>query len=111
MYHIGKVVEIFSNRDLEVKSAEATVQATVEMWDDNVITFMVHPKLVRNIKVDDLVLVDYSPSSKNIPVPRNLIVKILRGKKGQEAWEKYRSFHRSRPSQGAIAPPSPAMFR
>lgn len=119
MYHPGKVVDIFSDRNKEIESAEATTQATVEMWDDNVLTFLVHPKLAGKLKAGDLVLVDYSPggTSKAVPVPRNLIVKILRGKSGAHAWERYKEFHKNQRAAAmsavpaGIVPQQPAMYR
>lgn len=119
MYHPGKVIEIFSYRGREIESAEATTQAAVEMWDDNVLTFLVHPKLAGKLKEGDIVLVDYSPSgaSKAVPVPRNLIVKILRGKSGARAWERYKEFHKNQrvaamsAVPAGIVPQQPAMYR
>lgn len=118
MYHPGKIVEIFSDRGNGVASAEATTQATVEMWDDNILTFSVHPKLKQKIKAGDLVLVDYTPVqvSKMMAAPRNLIVKILRDKSGERVWDKYREFHKNRAAtmmsaQSVVAPQAPAMYR
>ncbi len=118
MYHPGKVVAVFQHgRRNEVESADGTVQATVEMWDDNILTFSVHPKLKQKIRSGDMVLVDYTPVpvSKMMAAPRNLIVKILRDKSGERVWDKYREFHKNRAAtmsaQSVMAPQAPAMYR
>jgi len=44
MYHLGKVLEVFRPNDKEVVSADSSVQATLRMWDENVLTMLVSRK-------------------------------------------------------------------
>ncbi len=62
MYHPGKVLAVFSTKDKNVRG-ESNVQATLEMWDENVITFLVAPEIAESIKKGDIALVDYRPVS------------------------------------------------
>ena len=41
MYHPGKVIAVLSPADKGVRSSDSSVQATLRMWDDNVITMLV----------------------------------------------------------------------
>lgn len=91
MYHIGKVVQVIT-RGKEVLSADDSVQVVTEMWDKNILTLLVSPKLAKKVKKETYVLVDYRPVSNQIPVPRHLVVKILKGKKGEAVWKQYKSY-------------------
>jgi len=94
MYHPGKVVAVLSPSDKGVLSEDASVQATLRMWDENVLTMLVAPKLSRKIKEGDIVLCDYRPEGKmSVPVPRNVVVKVLRGKQAERMWAEYREVH------------------
>ncbi len=117
MFHLGKVVELFGNDDWDYKKlgseirldkkygstvmcrSNAPIQATIEMWDDNVMTFVIDDDIVEGMEIGDIVLVDYTltPSGKDgIPIPRNTIVKVMKGGVGERAWTKYREFHQKR---------------
>jgi len=97
MYHPGKVIAVLSPGDKGVFSADASVQATMKMWDDNVLTMLVEPKIARKIKVGDMVLADYRPvKGLSVPVPRNTIVKILRGPSADRMWSAYREVFEKR---------------
>jgi hypothetical protein len=89
MYHPGKVIEIFNSKDKNVKSADATTQALLEMWDENMITVLVEAQLSKDIKKGDIVLVDYRPLN-NTPTPRLTVTKILRGNSGKDTWNAYK---------------------
>ena len=94
MYHPGKVVAVLSPSDKGIMSADASVQATLRMWDENVLTMLVSPKLASKVKEGDIVLCDYRPEEKmSVPVPRNVVVKILRGKQAEKMWAEYREVH------------------
>ena len=41
MYHPGKVIAIMSPKEKGVLSSDSSVQATMKMWDDNVLTMLV----------------------------------------------------------------------
>ncbi len=109
IYHIGRVIEIFSNKDKKIISADTDVQATLEMWDDNILTFRVAPKISNVIKNNDIVLVDYRPTSTKNPIPKNLIVKIIKDDKGERVWKAYRqSFQKRSGNKRPVTQVSPA---
>lgn len=88
MYHIGKVLKVFSPSDNDVESADKLVLAIVRMWDENVLTLQVAEGLEAKIKTDDIVLADYRPM-EHAPAPRQVITKILRGKRAAETLRLY----------------------
>ena len=97
MYHPGKVIAVLSPSDKGVSSSDGTVQATLRMWDENVLTMLVDPKIAGKVKEGDLVLVDYRPEKgMSVPVPRNIVVKILRGKAADKMWREYREVYEKR---------------
>jgi hypothetical protein len=93
MYHVGKIIEILSPKDREIISCDDSVQAVVEMWDENILTVSVEDTLKEKVKIKDLVLVDYKPMSEKLAVPKQLIIKIIRGKKSDAIWKQYKDFH------------------
>lgn len=94
MYHPGKVIEVLRPADKGVSSADASVQATCRMWDDNILTLLVASKLGAQIKTGQVVLVDYRPDpAHQPPVPSHTIVKIIDGKKAETVWSTYRDMH------------------
>jgi hypothetical protein len=95
MYHPGKVIKVFSPKDSDIVSSDKEVQALLSMWDENLTTILVDKKLADELKIDDVVLVDYRPFSENLPVPKMVVTKILRGKSGAETWERYKEKFRS----------------
>ncbi|MCD6476658.1 MAG: hypothetical protein J7K26_00630 [Candidatus Aenigmarchaeota archaeon] len=95
MFHPGVVIEIFK-KGKDVKSIDNSVQVTLEMWDENILTFNISTTLAKYLKENDIVLVDYSPISEKLPAPKHKIVKILKGKKGIKMWNKYKEFLRKR---------------
>lgn len=103
-YHPGKVLEIFSPRDKDIESSDSSTQAVVETWDENVITFLVDPRLVEKIKVGDFVLIDYNLVLDRAPRPRMVIVKILYGEKAKKVWEAYKEYFKKRPKIRAQVP-------
>ncbi|MFA5108879.1 MAG: hypothetical protein WC492_05120 [Candidatus Micrarchaeia archaeon] len=91
MYHPGRVIEVLKAGDKEVDSADESTQATLDMWDENILTFTVSKKLEAKIKTGQIVLVDYRPDEKfKTPVPIHEIVKIISGKKALKVWNTYR---------------------
>jgi hypothetical protein len=94
MYHPGKVITVLSPRDNGVVSADASTQATLRMWDENVLTMLVAPKIASKIKEGDMVLADYRPQKGlSVPVPNNVVVKILRGKSAERMWQEYKEIY------------------
>ncbi|MFH0927682.1 MAG: hypothetical protein V1822_03830 [Candidatus Micrarchaeota archaeon] len=104
MYHPGKIVEVFRKTDKDIVSADESVQATLEMWDENVLTLLVHPKIADKIKAGQTVLADYRPDEKREqPVPRHEIVKIISGKKAEKIWGAYKDMLDSKKRKANVA--------
>lgn len=100
MYHVGKVLEVWSGKS--TKSGDDSVQATLEMWDENVITLKTDAKISRQAKSGDFVLVDYTPVIVGATaVPRQVITKILDAKSGERVWQVYKEFHKKQKSAKA----------
>src|SRR3990172_7467360 len=95
MYHPGKVVKVFSGKDTDVRSSDATTQVLVEMWDENVFTFIVDPH-ISDVKEGEVVLVDYTPLSSTNPTPKHLVVKVLKGKTADATWNRYKKYYENR---------------
>jgi len=100
IYHIGKVIEVISTKG-GIKSADATTQAVVRMWDENLLILKVDKKLANGIKKDDYVLADYTPLSEQSPYRKMTIVKILPNEKGEMIWHEFRAEYERR-KQGDI---------
>lgn len=99
MYHPGKVIKLFSHKDKDVISADESLHALVEMWDENIFTVLVDQKIAPKVREGDIVIVDYYPISPQSQIPKRLVTKILRGKGSELLWSTYKSYHRR---QGAI---------
>ena len=105
MFHPGKVIKVLNGGKDEI-SVDSGVQAVVVMWDENLITLEVHPRIKSKIRDGDVVLVDYRPTNElNVPVPRQIIVKVLKGKKAKEIWDQYTEYHEKR-KRSANRPPT-----
>lgn len=96
-YHPGIIVEIFSPRDRDIESSDSSTQALIETWDENVISYEVDPKIAEDVKVGDVVLIDYNPTSQQPFRPKMIVVKILRGEKGKKTWDAYKEYFKKRP--------------
>lgn len=99
MYHVGKVLAVYGSGKKDTISADMGTQATVEMWDEFQLTFKVEDAIASAIKENDIVLVDYTLAGQN-PVPRNMIVKILKGTMGKKAWKLYSDYLDKRKGKG-----------
>ncbi len=107
MYHLGKVVEVFRPTDRDVTSADSSVQATMRMWDENVLTMLVAPKLSGKIKEGQVVLVDYRPSPEHqAPVPTHIVIKVIEGKRADAAWKIYREVYEKQRRSEDKRPPA-----
>ena len=78
----------------EIISADSSVQATVLMWDENLLTIGVDAAISEKIKENDVVLVDYNPLYSTSPVPKQIIVKIVRGEISKKIWKQYEDYHK-----------------
>lgn len=94
MFHPGKVLRVFRNDEKSVLGFDQAVLAMVQMWDDNLLTVSAEHGLGAKLKEGDVVLLDYSPLHSTLPVPRQVIVKILRGETGKTVWKEYEERHR-----------------
>ncbi|MCX6769820.1 MAG: hypothetical protein NT051_04035, partial [Candidatus Micrarchaeota archaeon] len=75
MYHPGKVSVVLSPSDKNITSSDSSVQAVLRMWDENVLTMQVAPKIASKIREGDTVLADYRPEKGlSVPVPKNIVV-------------------------------------
>ncbi len=93
MFHPGKVIAVLAGGKDEF-SSDSTSQAVVMMWDENMITLEIHPKIKSKVKEGDVVIVDYRPSEKlNVPVPKQAIIKVLKGKTAKFVWDQYTEYH------------------
>jgi tagatose-1,6-bisphosphate aldolase non-catalytic subunit AgaZ/GatZ len=96
VFHVGIVERVYPTSGDGIISAEQTTEALVWMWDENLIILKVHPGLAAEIREGDYVLADYYPTGGDTPNLRRVITKILRGREGEEAWQKFREYHRSK---------------
>ena len=87
MYHIGVVEKLIRHSDKGIYAAENTTQALVKMWDEGIITVLVHPMLNGQIKEKDYVLVRFAPQASE-----ETIVKILPKKTGEYLKDYYKKF-------------------
>ena len=94
MYHPGKIIRLLSPQDKDVISADQSVHALVEMWDENVFTVLIDERLGTKPKEGDVVIVDYYPISPQSQVPKRVVTKILRGKAAELLWSTYKVYQR-----------------
>ena len=107
MFHPGKVLRVLNNGKDEI-SADGVAQAVIIMWDENLVTLEVSSKIKAKIKDGDIIIVDYRPMEKlGVPVPRQTITKILKGKKAQEIWTEYTEYHEKRKRSANRLPTAP----
>ena len=101
MFHIAKVVDVFGKGSKAI-AADSSVQAHLEMWDENILIFDVHPMIADKIAKDQIVLVEYSMRAPQ--VPENVVVKILETKQGEEVWKRQKNYLNQRKKQIKNAP-------
>lgn len=97
MYHVGRVLKVLKEDGKDVVACDNSVQALIEMWDNNQITLLVDQALADKLKANDFVLADYRPQfPAHGVVPNQLIVKILRGKTGKDVWDSYQKYFKKK---------------
>ncbi len=107
MFHPGRIISVFSGGKDEI-TADGVAQAVLLMWDENILTLEIHPKIRQRIKEGDVVLVDYRPADRlTVPVPKQQIVKIIRGKRGHALWTQYTEYHEKRKRSANRLPTAP----
>ncbi|KHO47788.1 MAG: hypothetical protein QT00_C0002G0450 [archaeon GW2011_AR5] len=99
MYHVGRVIEIFSGDDKSVIAFDNSAQALLDMWDENMITVAIDSHLSKSIKKDDIVLVDYTATQTG---PRMVVIKILRGEVAKRTWKNYKDNFEKLRAKGQI---------
>jgi len=106
MYHIGKVVKIHRKREKELG-----IQATIDMWDENVLTADVDQKVATEMKEGKYVLVDYQPiPGLTIPQPRQVVARVLDDGEADDVWRAYKQRY-DKLSSAAKPPSMPAAYR
>jgi hypothetical protein len=108
VFHPGKVLKVFSPEDKDVHSADGSTQAMLLMWDENLLTLQVDPHIASKIKEDDVVLADYSPVASNVPAPKMIITKILKGESAERLWKDYKEHFKKRKEKPSSAQAVPA---
>lgn len=93
MFHPGKVLEVLNPDSRFIKASDCSVQAIVKMWDENILTLNVAGGLENHIKKGSIVIIDYSPVSNHIAVPKYVIVKVIDEKFGKKIMEHYKKFY------------------
>jgi hypothetical protein len=89
MFHPGKVLRVYSQKDKDIEAADNSTQALVRMWDENLFTVNADPSIAAKLREEDIVLIDYNPAALNFPSPKMLISKILRGETAKKTWKIY----------------------
>jgi translation initiation factor IF-1 len=107
LYHVGKIVKVFSPNNNEIDSADDSTQAMIMMWDENLLTLKVAEKLGKKVREGDIVLVDYRPLSDKIPAPRMMVVKILHGDIAEKTWREYKEYYELMKKKRAGPPTTP----
>lgn len=93
MFHIAKILEVMSPDEKGSKSSGHDTHALLEMWDENILLFAVAPQISKDVRANDIVLVDYSPVAVGgAPVPRHEISAILSEQKGKKMWAKMKEY-------------------
>ena len=89
-YHPGKVLKVIRSGP-DIQASDDTVQVLIETWDEVVWTISLDPSLQKApLKEGEIVLADWS-NTKETKSPRMVIVKIIRGQKGEELWDVYKN--------------------
>jgi len=99
IYHPGKIIAVYSPTSKDVVGADSSTQALVEMWDENIFTCDVEKAIASKLKEGDVVLIDYNPMSPKLMIPRQSVMKILRGAIGKKTMERYAEIHRKKKAQ------------
>jgi len=96
MFHIGLVKRVLSPKSKNVISADASIQASLRMWDDNLLILEVDKKISGKVKEGDYVIADYQPLSEQSPYRRMVICKILRGDLGKRLFKDFNDEYQSK---------------
>ena len=89
MYHLAIVRHVIASGTDGVVGSDATVQAALRMWDDNLLILGVDPKIAKKIRKGDYVLVDYTPVEADARNRKLIISKILPQTDGSKLWSEF----------------------
>ncbi len=110
-FHLGKVIMAIAPGK-EVISTDASVQAVIEMWDGNQLVLGIDDSIAPQIKQNDVVIVDYSPViGISQAVPKQTIVKILKGKQAKDCWALFQKYKadKTKKAEGREEPTMPGI--
>lgn len=72
-----------------IVASDASVQAVVKMWDENLLILGVDKKIAKIVKKGDYVIADYTPLS-DVSANRKLtLIKILPVETGSKIWAEF----------------------
>lgn len=108
MFHPGKVLKVLKNNEKTVLGFDSSILAMVQMWDENLLTVVCEMGLGEKLKESDIVLIDYDPKYSSLPVPRQVIVKIVRGDLAKFVWKEYELRNEKRKSEMNEPAPVPS---
>ena len=91
MYHIGIVQHVILPDRKGVISADASVQAVVRMWDNNLLILLVDKRIGKRVRTGDYVLSDYTPMSPTSKHRKLYITKILPKNEGSSIWKEFQT--------------------
>ncbi len=98
IFHPARILEVYSPKDANVLSADSITLATIETWDGFQFTLPAEAEIAKDIKNGDIVLIDYTSKAPTAPIPRQIIVKVLRGDKAKKIWKLYSDYHKRKKS-------------
>ena len=106
MFHVGKVIKVFGSDEKTAIGHDKSVQLLIEMWDENLLIVGCEGALNDKLRETDIVLVDYTPLNGNAPVPRQVVVKILKGELGKKTWERFAQYNQKRKTEADGSAPN-----
>ncbi|MBI4163246.1 MAG: hypothetical protein HY512_00155 [Candidatus Aenigmarchaeota archaeon] len=91
IYHPCKVLKVLKSSK-DVIASDTTTQVIVEAWDELQWTISLDQKLNNEtLNEGDVVLGDWSVNN-DTKAPNMNIIKVFRGKKGDEVWKTYKEY-------------------
>jgi hypothetical protein len=104
LYHIGMVQHVISP-GRGIVGSDASVQAVVKMWDENLLILGVNRKIAKIVKKGDYVLADYTPLSDESPHRKLMLIKILPLEAGSRIWAEFQDEYDRRRMRPVQQPP------
>ena len=91
IFHPCKVLKVLKG-EKDVVASDTSIQVIVEAWDELQWTISLDTKLgSETLKEGEVVLGDWSINN-DTKTPAMNIIKILKGKKGDEVWKTYKDY-------------------